>query len=127
MHKEFVLAYISAGVLVLGTLVTTLLIHTIQFIAIAGVGLLALGAFLVAFGFWGADYAFSTAIGELDQSAQTGKVKKGERGKVYVPFMANYTPVEWWNLNWFLIAIGMFCVIFGAYFIGTLVGKLGVF
>jgi hypothetical protein len=125
MHREFFLAYATSVFLVIGIL-ATVLVHTVQLTALVGIGLLALGAFLVPFGFWGADYAFSTAIGELDQSAQTGKVKKGERGKVYVPFMANYTPVEWWNLNWFLITIGMFCVIFGAYFIGTLVGKLGI-
>jgi len=125
MHKEFVLAYITAAALVLGTIAASLLIHTVQVTAICGVALLALGPFLIAFGFWGADYAFSTAIGELDQSAQTGRVK-GEKGKVYVPFMANYTPVEWWNLNWFLITIGVFCAIFGAYFLGTVVGRPGI-
>ena len=117
------LAYVTVTLVALGILSTSLF-GTIQMTALFGVGLLGLGAFLVAFGFWGADYAFSTAIGELDQSAQSGKVK-GERGKVYVPFMANYTPVEWWNLNWFLITVGVFCVLFGAYFVGTLVGRLG--
>ncbi len=126
MHREFILAYATSVFLVIG-IVTTLLIQTVQLTALVGIGLLSLGAFLVPFGFWGADYAFSTAIGELDQSGQTGKVKKGERGKVYVPFMANYTPVEWWNLNWFLITIGVFCIIFGAFFLGTIVGKLGAF
>jgi hypothetical protein len=125
MHKEFVLAYITATALFLGTVAATFLIHTTQLTALTGVGLLATGAFLVAFGFWGADYAFSIALGELDQSAQSGKIK-GERGKVYVPFMANYTPTEWWNLNWFLITIGVFCAIFGAYFIGTIAGRLGI-
>ncbi|MDH2900883.1 MAG: hypothetical protein PXY39_07905 [archaeon] len=125
MHKEFVLAYISGGALLLGVIAATFIIHTIQLTALTGVGLLGLGAFLVPFGFWGADYAFSTAIGELDQGAQSGKVK-GERGKVYVPFMANYTPVEWWNLNWFIVTLGVFSVLFGAYFLGTIVGRLGV-
>ena len=126
MHREFILAYATSVFLIIG-IVATLLIQTVQLTALVGIGLLSLGAFLVPFGFWGADYAFSTAIGELDQSGQTGKVKKGERGKVYVPFMANYTPVEWWNLNWFLITIGVFCVIFGAFFLGTIVGKAGGF
>jgi hypothetical protein len=124
MHKEFILAYISAAVLLIGIISATVLIHTVQLTALTGIGLLALGTFLVAFGFWGADYAFSTAIGELDQSKQNGKVK-GERGKVYVPFMANYTPVEWWNLNWFLVTVGVFCAIFGAYFIGSVIGRVG--
>ena len=92
---------------------------------IAGVGLLAIGGFLVAFGFWGADYAFSVGIGELDQSKQTGKVR-GEKGKVYVPFIRNYTPVEWWNLNWFIVFIGVISLGFGAYFIGLLLGRLGL-
>jgi hypothetical protein len=125
MHKEFFLAYVTAVALLLAIVGSTFLAHTIELTATTGIGLLGLGTFLVAFGFWGADYAFSTAIGELDQSAQSGKVK-GERGKVYVPFMANYTPVEWWNLNWFLITIGVFSAIFGAYFLGTIVGRLGV-
>jgi hypothetical protein len=125
MHKEFVLAYATTGVLVVGILLVTVIIHTAHLTALVGVGLLGVGGFLVAFGFWGADYAFSVAIGELDQSGQNGKVK-GEKGKVYVPFMANYTPVEWWNLNWFLITIGVFCVLFGAYFLGTVVGTLGI-
>ena len=122
MHREFKLAYGTAILLVLGVL-STLFFANARWTITIGIGLLALGSFLVAFGFWGADYAFSTAIGELDQSHQTGKVK-GERGKVYVPFMANYTAVEWWNLNWFLITIGLFCAVFGAYFIGSAVGKL---
>jgi hypothetical protein len=122
MHREFVLAYTTAGILVVATL-STLFFSSTKLTALAGVGLLALGAFLVAFGFWGADYAFSTAIGELNQSAHDGKVK-GQRGKVYVPFVANYTPVEWWNLNWFMITMGLFCAIFGAYFLGTLIGRL---
>lgn len=125
MHKEFVLAYTTAAALVIGILVITFAIHTVRLTGLSGVGLLGVGAFLVAFGFWGADYAFSTAIGEIDQSAQSGKFK-GERGKVYVPFMANYTPVEWWNLNWFLITIGVFCLLFGAYFLGTVVGGSGI-
>ena len=90
-----------------------------------GVGLLLAGGFLVAFGFWGADYAFSVKIGELDQSKQYGKVK-GEAGKVYVPFVRNYSPVEWWNLNWFIVTVGVVCVGFGAYFIGFLLSELGL-
>jgi hypothetical protein len=51
---------------------------------------------------------------------------KGEVGKVYVPFMGNYTPVEWWNLNWFMVASGAFCLAIGTYLIGLLLGRLGL-
>ncbi len=79
-----------------------------------------LGAFLIPFGFWGADFAFDAA-------------RRGEE-HVYVPFLArglekgteanpdgrgrNYTPLEWWNLNWFFIAIGVALVLLGVFVIG---------
>jgi len=91
--------------------------------SIVGIGLTGLGGFLVAFGFWGADFAFSSALGDLDQSNQKGKVK-GETKKVYVPFMRNYTPTEWWNINWLIISVGVFCMAIGTYFIGLLLGRL---
>ena len=124
MHLEFKLTYVTVFVLFVLILVVQLFRDNYS-VGLTGVGLVGLGGFLVAFGFWGADYAFSVAIGELDQSKQKGKVK-GEHGKVFVPFMGNYTPVEWWNLNWFIVTIGVFCIGFGAYFIGLLLGRLGV-
>lgn len=124
MHTEFKLAYTSAMLLAVG-MVAVLLIRDNLSEAIIGIVLTGLGGFLVAFGFWGADYAFSVAIGELDQSRQNGKVK-GESGKVHVPFDRNYTPVEWWNLNWFIVTLGVFCLGIGACFVGLVLGRLGV-
>ncbi len=124
MHLEFKLAYLSVLVLAIG-IISTQLIRDDFSMGIVGTGLLSIGGFLIAFGFWGSDYAFSVAIGELDQSKQEGKVR-GQRGKVHVPFMRNYTPTEWWNLNWFLTTVGVFCLVFGAYFVGLLLGRLGV-
>lgn len=79
-----------------------------------------LGAFLIPFGFWGADFAFDAA-------------RRGE-DFVYVPFLArrretgtkanpdgrgrNYTPLEWWNLNWFVITIGVAILLLGVFIIG---------
>lgn len=124
MHLEFKLAYLSVVILAAG-IISTQLIRDDFSMGIVGTGLLSIGGFLVAFGFWGSDYAFSVAIGELDQSKQDGKVK-GQAGKVHVPFMRNYSPTEWWNLNWFMTSIGVFCLAFGAYFIGLLLGRLGI-
>ena len=90
-----------------------------------GIALLGSGGFLVSFGFWGADFAFSQALGELNQSKEIGQVK-GELGKVNVPFIHNYTPMEWWNINWLVITIGLFLFGFGAYFIGFVFGRLGM-
>jgi hypothetical protein len=79
-----------------------------------------LGAFLVPFGFWGADFAFDAA-------------RRGEK-YVYVPFLGrdgdkgtdsnpdgrgrNYTPLEWWNLNWFVITIGVAMLLLGVFVMG---------
>ena len=124
MHREFELAY--ASVLLLGLAVIAALLWRDEYAqAVEGTMLLLVGGFLLAFGFWGADYAFSVKIGELNQSGQDGKVK-GEAGKVYVPFMGNYTPVEWWNLNWFFVTVGALCMAFGALLIGLLLGRLGM-
>jgi len=124
VHREFLLAYASVWLLGLAVLAT--LIWRDQYAqAVEGTLLLLAGGFLLAFGFWGADYAFSVRIGELNQSGQDGKVK-GEAGKVYVPFLGNYTPVEWWNLNWFLVTLGALCMAFGALLMGLLLGRLGM-
>ena len=69
------------------------------------------GGFMVSFGFWGADYAHSVALGELDQSKQ----RNGLRGAVYVPFMRNYTSTEWWNLSWFVTFLGFVIALGGSW------------
>lgn len=84
-----------------------------------------LGAFLIPFGFWGADFAFDA--------------ERRREEHVYVPFLArareestkanpdgrgrNYTPLEWWNLNWFLITIGVALLLLGIFVIGYDVGR----
>jgi hypothetical protein len=124
VHREFVLAYASVWLLGLAVLAT--LIWRDQYAqAVEGTLLLLTGGFLLAFGFWGADYAFSVRIGELNQSGQEGRVK-GEAGKVYVPFLGNYTPVEWWNLNWFFVTMGALCMAVGALLMGLVLGRLGI-
>jgi hypothetical protein len=84
-----------------------------------------LGAFLIPFGFWGADFAFDAE-------------RRGEE-HVYVPFLGrqseastkaapdargrNYTPLEWWNLNWFVITIGVALLMLGIFVMGYDVGR----
>ena len=79
--------------------------------------LVILGAIMVFLGFWGSDYAFSTSLGESNQETQKGKFK-GEKGKVFVPFMKNYTPSEWWNLNWFITGLGALLLALGSFMLG---------
>ncbi len=85
-----------------------------------------LGAFLIPFGFWGADFAFDA-------------VRRGE-SHVYVPFLGrkheegtpkkpdprgrNYTPLEWWNLNWLVITVGVGLLVLGLFVIGYSLGKI---
>ena len=122
MHKEFALAYCSASVLAFAV-IAAIIWRDSHAQSIEGTALVMLGGFLLAFGFWGADYAFSVKLGELDQSRQNGVIR-GEEGKVYVPFLGNYTPVEWWNLNWFFVTLGAFFLAFGTYLLGFLMGRL---
>ena len=79
-----------------------------------------LGAFMIPFGFWGADFAFDAA-------------RRGEK-YVYVPLLGrakdkgtesnpdgrgkNYTPLDWWNLNWFIITIGVAMLLLGVFVMG---------
>jgi predicted Na+-dependent transporter len=68
-----------------------------------------LGAFMVPFGFWGADFAFGVAIGHIKQT---------EDSRVYVPFLRNCTPLEWWNLNWFIVSVGVALLSLGTFVVG---------
>jgi hypothetical protein len=84
-----------------------------------------LGAFLIPFGFWGADFAFDA--------------ERRREPHVYVPFLGrqsevstnaapdargrNYTPLEWWNLNWFVITIGVALLMLGIFVMGYDVGR----
>lgn len=80
-----------------------------------------IGSALVVFGFWGADFAFAVVSGQLHQEKIKGKFK-GKKGDVYVPFMKNYTPLEWWNLNWFITAAGAILVALGCLVLGIVLG-----
>lgn len=82
---------------------------------------IVLGTSLVFIGFWGADFAFALASKQLDQSRIKGKFK-GQKKKVYVPFMRNYTPLEWWNLNWFITFMGIFLITAGTLVLGIVIG-----
>jgi len=75
---------------------------------------------MIILGFWGADFAFAIACGELHQEKEKSKFK-GQRKKVYVPFMKNYTPLEWWNLNWFITLIGAVILALGTLNLGILI------
>lgn len=79
------------------------------FAIIVGLFSSMLGAFMVPFGFWGADFAFGVAIGHIKQTKDD---------KVYVPFLRNYTPLEWWNLNWFIVATGVALLSLGTFVVG---------
>jgi hypothetical protein len=84
-----------------------------------------LGSFLIPFGFWGADFAFDA--------------ERRREEHVYVPFLGraseastkanpdgrgrNYTPLEWWNLNWFVITIGVALLMLGIFVMGYDVGR----
>lgn len=128
MKQTLVFEYILA----LGLVAGVLALYIFAFVTINGffallVALFSslLGAFLVPFGFWGADFAFDA-------------VRRNEKF-VYVPFLGrkneegtdakpdargrNYTPLEWWNLNWFFIVLGVGLLAIGLFVMGYLIGK----
>ena len=82
---------------------------------------LVLGSSMIFLGFWGADFAFAIALRQLDQSKVKGEFR-GQKKKVYVPFMGNYTPLEWWNLNWFVAFMGVLLVALGSILLGIVAG-----
>ena len=79
------------------------------FALIVGLFSSLLGAFMVPFGFWGADFVFGVVIGH---------VKQTDDNKVYVPFLRNYSPLEWWNLSWFIVSIGVALLSLGTFVVG---------
>ena len=93
----------------------------VRFQLFSSVFAIILGASLVFLGFWGSDFAFAMAYGHLDQSKEKGKLR-GKKKKVYVPFMRNYTPLEWWNLNWFVTFMGVFLIAIGTLVLGIVLG-----
>ncbi len=128
MRSNLVFEYVLA----VGLVIFVIALYSIAFATLNSffaliVGLLSslLGAFLIPFGFWGADFAFDA-------------VRRGEK-YVYVPFLGrkheagteakpdsrgrNYTPLEWWNLNWLIVTVGVSFLILGLFVIGYVVGK----
>ena len=121
---EYVLA-VGLVMLVIGLYSVAFATFNSFFALIIGLLSSLLGAFLVPFGFWGADFAFDA-------------VRRGEK-YVYVPFLGrkneegteampdsrgrNYTPLEWWNLNWLVVTIGVSFLVLGLFVIGYAVGK----
>jgi hypothetical protein len=118
MKSELLLSFV--GVAVLGFLfaLSAFLINT-RLAVFMSLFAIIVGSSMTFFGFWGADFAFAVALGQLDQSGEEGKVK-GVKGAVYVPFMKNYTPLEWWNLNWVVVAIGSAMLALGCFIMGLL-------
>ena len=82
-----------------------------------------IGFFLIPFGFWGADFAFGVVYGHIDQSHEKGKIN-GVKNHVYVPFIKNYTPLEWWNISWFITVIGVVLAILSSFVLGYTFNKL---
>jgi hypothetical protein len=81
------------------------------------------GGFLIPFGFWGADFAFGIAIRHIDQSKEGGKIK-GIKNMVYLPFLRNYTLLEWWNISWFITVIGLILAIISSFVFGYSLSKI---
>jgi len=94
---EYLLALV-----VLGIVIATYAIafHEMNgfFSLLVGIFSSLLGAFMIPFGFWGADFAFGVVIGHVKQTNDS---------RVHVPFLRNYTPLEWWNINWFIVSVGV--------------------
>ena len=121
---EYTLAVIVV-VLVVGLYAVALYTLNYFFSLLVGIFSTLLGAFLLPFGFWGADFAFDA-------------VRLGEK-YIYVPFLGrkheegteakpdlrgrNYTPLEWWNLNWLVISVGVALLVLGLFVIGYSMGK----
>lgn len=115
VHKEVAGLYLALVILLFAYILTafappSMLLYVSLFSIILGAALMFTGA-------WGSDYAFSTALGELNQSKRRGRIR-GRKGEVYVPFLGNYTATEWWNINWILIAIGAALLTLGTFTLG---------
>lgn len=76
-----------------------------------------LGAFLIPFGFWGADFAFDASLRGDEHVYVPFLARTGEKGTEANPDGRgrNYTPLEWWNLNWFVITLGVALLLLGIF------------
>jgi ABC-type antimicrobial peptide transport system permease subunit len=119
-QREFNYCMLSTIIIVLVYIIFSFTLN-VQLQFLLSVLSVLMGSFLVVLGFWGADFAFAMACGQLHQEKIKGKVK-GARRRVYVPFMKNYTPLEWWNLNWFITFVGVLLVALGSLILGIVFG-----
>jgi hypothetical protein len=119
-HKEYNYCFIGI-LIVLLVYVLSSFIDSVKFQIYMSMFSIILGASLIFLGFWGSDFAFAMASGHLNQSKIKGKLR-GKKKKIYVPFMRNYTPLEWWNLNWFLTFVGVLLVALGTLVLGIVLG-----
>jgi hypothetical protein len=120
--------YISSFV---GLFVLLVLFAVSSFYALTALGIfvsllsIVAGSMMIFLGFWGSDYAMSIALGELDQSSKQGRIR-GVKGMVYVPFVGNYTPTEWWNLNWYITLLGAAILALGMFMLGLHLAVSGI-
>ena len=119
-QKEYNYCFIGA-IIIFAVYILFAFITDVRLQLMTSVFSIIVGSGMVILGFWGSDFAFAMAIGHLDQSMEKGKVK-GKKKKVYVPFVKNYTPLEWWNLNWFITFMGVFLVALGTFVLGIVLG-----
>jgi ABC-type antimicrobial peptide transport system permease subunit len=119
-HKEYNYCFVGLLVVFLVYILFSFIVD-VRLQLLISLFSIIVGSGMVVLGFWGSDFAFAMAIGHLDQSMEKGKVR-GKKKKVYVPFMGNYTPLEWWNLNWFLTFMGVLLVALGTTLLGILFG-----
>jgi len=120
MQKEYNYCFIGILIILLIYIMFSFT-DSVKLQIFASIFSIILGAVFVILGFWGSDFAFAIASGQLKQDRITGKFK-GKKEKVYVPFIGNYTPLEWWNLNWFITLSGVFLVAVGTLVLGMVVG-----
>lgn len=118
--REFKYAFISLLIIPFLLLVFSF-VPSIKLQLIASLLSIIIGSALIIFGFWGADFAFGVVSGEIHQAKEKGLIK-GARRRVYVPFMRNYTPLEWWNLNWYMTFLGCILLSIGMLIMGLIFG-----
>lgn len=117
-QKEFAYCFVGLVIVFMFFMLSSLLNNlTLRFFL--SVFNIVLGSVMIVLGFWGSDFAFAMVARQLNQSKVKGEFK-GRSKEVYVPFMKNYTPLEWWNLNWFITLVGAVILAFGTLSLGML-------
>jgi len=117
-QKEYWFCFAAIAIMVLYFIFSSLLTNIFLRFTLAVLDV-TLGSVMIVLGFWGSDFAFALVSHQLNQSKEKGEFK-GSKKKIYVPFMKNYSPLEWWNLNWFVTLIGAVILSFGTLNLGFL-------